>query len=67
VLELLALGVAHDGQRLGVGLHREALLIPADRFGLLGQRRAHARERARLSGKLLRRLVVLIKTHAWEG
>ena len=47
VLELLALGVLHHRDRLGVGLDRQALLIPADRLGLLGQRRAQARERPR--------------------
>ena len=63
VLELLALGVAHDRPRLAVGLDGEALLVPADRLGLLGQRRAQARERARLLGQLLGRLVVLVEAH----
>ena len=49
VLELLALRVAHDRQRLGVGLDREPLLVPADRLRLLGQRGAQPRERARLA------------------
>ena len=44
VLELLPLGVAHDRPRLGVRLDRHALLVPADRLGLLGQRRAQPRE-----------------------
>ena len=48
VLELLALRVAHDRLRHGVGLDREALLVPADRLGLLGQRGAQAGKRSRL-------------------
>src|SRR3954471_7708993 len=40
VLELLALGVGHDRARLAVGLEGEALLVPADRLGFLGQRSA---------------------------
>jgi hypothetical protein len=46
VLELLALGVLHDRQRVWIGLDRKTLLVPADGFGLLGQRRAHACKRA---------------------
>ena len=61
VLELLALRVAHDRPRLAVGLDREALLVPADRLGLLGQRGAQARERPRLGRQLLGRLVVLVE------
>src|SRR5205807_2882355 len=63
VLELLALRVAHDREGFGVGLDRETLLIPADRFGLLGQRSAQARERPRSLGQLVGRLVVLVETH----
>ena len=55
--------VAHDRARLRVGLDREALLVPADRLGLLGQRRAQAGERARLRRQLVRRLVVLVESH----
>src|SRR5207302_7543055 len=40
VLELLALGVPHDRERLAVALDRQALLIPADRVSLLGERGA---------------------------
>src|SRR5205809_5910816 len=47
VLELLALSIPHDCQRLGVGLDRDALLIPTDGFGLLGKRGAETRERPR--------------------
>ena len=63
VLELLALGVAHDRLRLGVCFDREALLVPADRLGLLGQRGAQPRERPRTRRQLLRWLVVLVETH----
>ena len=63
VLELLALRVAHDRAGLGVGLDREALLVPADRLGLLGQRRAQAGERPRLGGQLIGWLVVLVESH----
>jgi hypothetical protein len=37
VLELLALGVPHDGHGVGIGLESEPLLVPADRLRLLGQ------------------------------
>ena len=50
--------------RLAVGLDGEALLVPADRLGLLGQRRAQARERPRLGRQLVGRLVVLVGRHA---
>ena len=63
VLELLALRVAHDRPRLGVRLDRQALLVPADRLGLLGQRGAQTGERARLGRELFRRLVVLVESH----
>ena len=63
VLELLALRVAHDRPRLAVGLDGDALLVPADRLGLLGQRRAQPGEGAGLAGELLGRLVVLVETH----
>ena len=45
VLVLLADRVAHDRPRLRVALDRQPLLVPADRLGLLGQRRAQPRER----------------------
>ena len=64
VLELLALRVAHDRVRFAVRLDREALLIPADRLGFLGQRRAEPGERARLGRELARRFVVLVGRHA---
>ena len=48
---------------VGVGLDREALLVPADRLGLLGQRRAQPREGAASGGQLVRRLVVLVGGH----
>src|SRR5439155_9711491 len=63
VLELLLLRVLHDRARLAVALDREPLLVPADRLGLLDQRRADARESARLLGQLARRLVVLVERH----
>ena len=43
VLELLALGVAHDRPRLAIGLDRNPLLVPTDRLRLLGQRRRGGR------------------------
>ena len=63
VLELLALRVVHDRGGLGVGLDREPLLVPADRLGLLGQRRAEARERSRRRRELVGWLVVLVESH----
>src|SRR6516164_5564824 len=63
VLELLPLSVTHHRDSVGVGLDREALLIPADRFGLLGQRGTEARERPRGLWQLVGRLVVLIEAH----
>src|SRR5579871_434869 len=63
MFELLALRVAHDRSGLLVGLDGEALLIPTDGFGLLGERGAHAREGAGLRGKLVGGLVVLVKAH----
>jgi len=63
VLELLALRVAHDGPRVGVGLDRQSLLVPADRLGLLGQRRAQPGERPGLRRQLVGRLVVLVEAH----
>ena len=63
VLELLALGVAHDRARLVVGLDGEPLLVPADRFGLLGQGCAQPRERPDLGRQFGGGLVVLIGTH----
>ncbi len=64
VLELLADRVGHDRARVGVRLDRQALLVPADRLGLLGQRGAQARERARLGRSSSGRLVVLVESHA---
>jgi ketosteroid isomerase-like protein len=63
VLELLPLCVAHDGLRLAIGLHRQALLIPAERFCLLGERRAETGERSGLVRQLVGRLVVLVEAH----
>ena len=63
VLVLLADGIGHDAPRFGIALDRQALLVPADRLRLLGQRRAQPRERARLLRELLRRLVVLVEAH----
>ena len=63
VLELLSLSVAHDRASLGIGLDCQALLIPADRFGLLGQRRAHPRKRPRGGRQLVRWLVILVESH----
>src|SRR5215813_8404358 len=63
VLELLALGVVHDRPRVGVGLDRKALLVPADRLALLFERGAEAGEGPRLGRQLLRRLVVLVESH----
>ena len=63
VLELLALRVAHHCGRLGVGLDREALLVPPDRLRLLGQRGAQARESPRRLRQLVGWLVVLVEAH----
>ena len=63
VLVLLADGVGHHGFGLRIALDRQALLVPADRLRLLGQRSAQPRERTRLLGKLVRRLVVLVESH----
>jgi len=64
MLELLALGVAHDCAGLAVGLDGHSLLVPADRLGLLGQRCAEAGEGPGLVGKLCGGLVVLVESHA---
>src|SRR3954454_9051948 len=64
VLELLGLGVLHDRPGLRVGLERHPLLVPADRLGLLGERRDHAGERPRLGAQLLGGLVVLLESHS---
>src|SRR3954454_21789251 len=64
VLELLLLGVPHDGAGLVVALEGAPLPVPADGLRLLGQRGDHARERARLRRQLFRRLVVLVESHA---
>jgi len=37
VLELLALRIAHDRLRLAISLDCQALLVPTERFGLLGE------------------------------
>src|SRR5512141_1803074 len=63
VLHLLLLGVLHDRLRLFILLQRDALLVPPDRLGFLGQRRDHAREGAGAARELVRRLVVLVETH----
>jgi hypothetical protein len=63
VLELLALGVAHDRAGLRVALERQPLLVPPDCLRLLGQRSAQPRERSRLPGQLLGWLVVLVESH----
>src|SRR6185369_11903112 len=63
VLHLLVLRVLHDGLRLTVLLDGEALLIPADRFGLLDQRGDHAGKGARRGRELFGRLVVLVESH----
>src|SRR5262249_49569725 len=63
VLELLALSVAHDVPGARVRLHREALLVPSDRFGLLCQRGAKASESSGALRELVGRLVVLVKAH----
>src|SRR5215208_3433286 len=63
VLELLLLGVPHDRPRLLVSLDGETLRVPVDRFGLLDQRSADAREGANLFRELIRRLVVLLSRH----
>ncbi len=60
---ILSLGVPHDRERLRVGLHRKPLLIPTDRFGLLGHRRAEPGERPGLLRQLLGRLVILVESH----
>src|SRR6185503_10866230 len=43
MLELLFLRILHDRFGLGVLFHRNPLLIPVDRLGLLDQRGDHAR------------------------
>src|SRR5678815_380665 len=48
MLEFLFLRVLHDRFGLGVLLHRNPLLVPVDRLGLLDQGGDHARKRARL-------------------
>src|SRR4051812_14515482 len=63
VLELLFLGVLHDGSRLGILLDRDPLLVPADRLRLLDERGDHAREGSGLVRQLVRRLVILLETH----
>src|ERR1700709_508598 len=63
VLELLPLSVFHDRPRVGVGLDREALLVPADRLALLFERGAETGERPRLGRQLLRRLMILVESH----
>src|SRR5256885_1256354 len=63
MLELFALGVPHNRSCVTILLDREALLIPADCFGLLDQRRDHAREGSGLRGELGGGLVVLVKSH----
>src|SRR5438270_819638 len=63
VLELLSLRVTHHGERLGIGLDRDALLVPADRLGLLSKRGAQACECPRGGRELVRWLVVLVKAH----
>src|SRR5262249_15072924 len=63
VLELFALRVAHDCDRIGIGFDCQALLVPADRLGLLGQRGAQSCERSRRRRQLVRRLVVLVESH----
>src|SRR5947209_8029531 len=55
VLELLPLSVRHDRACLGIRLDGDALLVPADRLGLFGERRAQPRKRPRGGGQLLRR------------
>src|SRR5436305_7179044 len=64
VLELLVLSVAHDRPRVLVLFDRQTLLVPANRFRLLDQRRDHTRKSPRLWREFIRRLVVLIKTHS---
>ena len=63
VLELLALGVAHDRPRLAIWLDGHPLLVPADRLRLLGQRGAEPGEGPGLVRKLRSRLVVLVESH----
>ncbi len=66
VLELLLLRVLHDRARVLVLLDRHALLVPADRLGLLLERGDHPGERAHLGAELVRRFVVLIGWHEEE-
>ena len=63
VVELLLLRVAHDRRRLLVALDRQPLRVPADRLGLLDQRRADARVRPHLLRQLTGWLVVLVGAH----
>src|SRR5262249_49151405 len=63
MLVLLAYGVAHDGERLGIFLHGDPLLVPANRLGLLGQRRTETGKGPRLRWKLFGRFVVLVNAH----
>src|SRR3954451_13519745 len=63
VLVLLADGVLHHRDRLGILLDRDPLLVPADGLGFLGQRRAQTREGPRGCRELVGGLVILVKTH----
>src|SRR5438128_8338828 len=64
MLEFLLLGIRHNGSGLAVLLHSQPLLVPTDRFCLLREGSNHARKGARLLGKFVCRLMVLVKSHS---
>jgi hypothetical protein len=63
MLELLLLCVLHDRPCVGIRLEGDALLVPADCLGLLGQGGDHPCERPRLGTQLGSGLVVLLESH----
>src|SRR5215207_2700564 len=63
VLVLLAERVGHDRLRLAVGFDGDALFVPTDRLGLLGEAGAHSGEGSHLARELTGWLVVLVGRH----
>src|SRR5258708_1197320 len=63
VLELLFLRAFHDGDRLGVVLHRHALLIPVYRLSFFDEAGDDACVGAGFVRELSGRLVILLKSH----
>jgi uncharacterized membrane protein YeaQ/YmgE (transglycosylase-associated protein family) len=66
VLELLLLGILHDGARLTIALDGESLLVPAYGLGLLLQRCGESGKRPDLRAQVAGWLVVLICWHSKE-